>query len=126
MDAEQKRQRDLEASRRWKAQNRQRNRARDREYTRRVSGVCDMCGERLGAGVRSGTHRDCTAKVAAERLREVERLWNDGKLLREIAAALGVSVGTTHRLVDNARKAGYDLPHRYVTGKRADRRSAAA
>lgn len=58
-----------------------------------------------------------------ERHRLVERLWNEGASQEEIREVLGWRVGSaTSVAIYEARAAGYHLPYRYTTGRRAGRK----
>jgi hypothetical protein len=99
-----------EAKRAWQA-----------EYDRSPAGRarCSRCGELCGAASRrSGVElcRACQLAAYAEhtdqQAREYERLWNEGKTIRQIADALGIPMNSARGFSSKYREAGYDLPYR--------------
>jgi DNA-directed RNA polymerase specialized sigma24 family protein len=108
-------QRDREVSQRWKDANREANRARDR---RRIAdperrGRCVSCAGLMGHHVfTDGTCAECVSRRHEERCQQVERMWAEGATLREIAAALGTTIGAVGVQIHRMRAEGRDLPFR--------------
>lgn len=87
---------------------------------------CEKCGELYGgiangkAGVRARFCKTCAAEVSAAKmvafgkavLAEVEVMWAEGLKLREIAAEMGWTPGSTHSYVAKQRAKGAALPRR--------------
>lgn len=92
----------------------QRKRRRDQR------GTCNECGGPMGIGNKiDGVCRACTALKPrmSETTRAlghvVERWWNEGLTLAEIAERLGKSRGWVGGMMDAWRGAGFNLPYRY-------------
>ena len=107
---------------------------RKRHHERAHAGRC-ACGQPLSCpAVKTCVEcakADNAARVRNQwhpRMREVERLWNAGVSLAEIARALGMTRGAANRLVCTMRRDGWDIPyrHRGVWIERAERRLVAA
>lgn len=88
---------------------------------------CVDCGSPRAAGTGYGDgHPGCCAECRDRRRREahelrdkrIERWWNDGLAMREIAERLGWTLNHLRVEMDRLRRRGYDLPYRYRTGKR--------
>lgn len=111
--------RDREVSRRWKAQNRERNRARDRQYSRDIRDPCPHCGQLKGRD-QSQCLGCCETTIRARRSL-IEGMWADGWTMREIAGALGTTRDSLSVTMVRMRRDGWDLPHRYrmENGRRA-------
>lgn len=58
--------------------------------------------------------RKCRAKRKEERFKIIEKLWCQGKKLREISEILGNSFGSVYQDTHRMRKLGYNLPRRNV------------
>jgi hypothetical protein len=103
-----------------------RKRAHEYEHNRAVRATCETCGGLCGIGSASGPpSRQCLACRHAARLEKAQtiaRLWAQGASMREIATALGWTMGHLHGEMGRIREDGLaDLPYRY----NIDRREAA-
>lgn len=113
--------RERAVSQRWKAEHREENRARDREYVRRldVRGTCTSCGDPMGIGYDvDGTCSACQTAAKEEKWAELERLWAAGTKFIDVAAAMGWTKGHLSGEFARMREAGRDLPYRYRNTKR--------
>jgi hypothetical protein len=118
------RERDRVTARRWKANNREHNRARDRAYYAREDkrGTCQTCGNSMGIGIdRDGICQSCRNKAKLVVWADLERRWAAGHTIKQITADLGWTKG--HLAVEMARMrdAGRNLPYRYRNTKRQRR-----
>lgn len=96
---------------------------RERDRSPEGRSICETCGGLCGIASRKHGYREC---MACKRLRrktrghEIERLWAEGRTLREIRERFGWSAGRIAMEMDWLRKNGFDLPYRYAVkgGKR--------
>lgn len=102
-----------ESRRRDNAKRRAAKRESERQHRRKpcLGGCGALTWHKTG---QSGYCLDCTPAraPARERAATVERLWNEGLTLREIAARLGSSAKSISVDVTRLRQAGHDLPYR--------------
>ena len=95
----------------WKDRNRERNRARDREYVERIKVPCPRCGEKHSPD--HSVCQACRSAASAARRELAQRLWAEGNTLLEIAEALGSTRASIGAEISRWRQEGYDFPHRY-------------
>lgn len=83
---------------------------------------CANCGATCGIGTAHSGVQFCKACYLARqaaatqpKAREFERLWNEGKTLRQIGEAMGMSRSSACGFLWKYRDAGYDLPYRNRT-----------
>lgn len=94
-------------------------RATDRARSQHQRSRCDTCGELCGIGsARWKGHeavrcKQCRSKVAEEREDRIVALYESGVPLKEIAAAVGWTVGGLSRRLAGLRRAGR-IGYRYV------------
>lgn len=67
-----------------------------------------------------GMCRGCHAATANVRWSLIAGMWADGWAAREIAAAIGTTLGSLRVMIHRMRRDGWDVPYRYtmVDGKR--------
>jgi hypothetical protein len=108
-------QRERESQRAWKAANPDRVEAMRLAYR----GTCVDCGDPTR---RSTTERCIPCEIVRRQARfpEIMRRWEAGESIREIAAAMGTTKNSLGVTIVRMRKAGWELPYRYVMreGKR--------
>jgi hypothetical protein len=122
------RERDYQYSRRWKTENREQNRVRDRVYSARedVRGKCQACGGPMGVGVwHDGFCSSCREAGKLETWAEIKRRWAAGESFADIAKAFGWPRGRLSGEMARIREAGHDLPYRYRNTKRQRQEVAA-
>lgn len=107
-------------SRAWKARNKSAVREHDRAYDEAHKGRCRECGNAVNRRRDGCICMPCREDKRDCRARQIERLWAEGRSLKEIAAELGCTVKSLGVRMVALRKMGYDLPHRYKVrnGKR--------
>lgn len=122
--------RDRAASRRWKAANRNRLQAYDREYDVTHRKVCKECGGETSRQNHCGL---CLACLNGKRRRDldaeakvIETLWAEGVPFAEIARRVGRTKGSLAGTMDRLRHMGYDLPYRYAAVASRNREQVAA
>lgn len=84
---------------------------------------CVDCASPLAIGsAHKGFKRcvECAKKHRRVQRVEIERMWNEGRAIAEIASALGRSVNSTNVTIVLMRREGWDMPYRYAVrdGKR--------
>lgn len=98
-------------------------RARRRRWARSANGrgACVECGGQKGIGSGAkhdrcdGCHKAAQRRVVLERALEIERLWKDGRSLKEIAAHFDWSVNHVGVEIVRIRQNGWaDLPYRHA------------
>ena len=116
--------RDRESARAWKARNRERTRAYDRDYYATHRDVCSVCGGDRVIGGAGDVCASCLADQVRQRRERTVELWRDGVTLREIADQLGWTVGHLAGEIHRMRETGWDLPFRRaedLSGRRVGR-----
>lgn len=104
--------RDREASRAWKARNRERTRVYDREYDAAHRIACQVCGASRRRDVLGPKCARCLREEVEHRRERIAAMWSEGLTLRRIAVEFGWSVTRAGVEVARMRQAGYDLPGR--------------
>lgn len=85
-----------------------------RRWDREQRHPCSECGEPAWGvtGRCQGCHRRHLGQQRTNRRTEIQRLWAEGRKLREIAAAMDSTQGAIGVEITKMRADGWDLPHR--------------
>jgi hypothetical protein len=107
----QRAERDRVLSRRWKTENRERNRARDvARLDAKATGTC-ACGNRIYDG--GGECGRCAVTTSHRaRCERIAALWHDGATIAAIADDIGSTPGSVGVDIHRMRADGWDLPYR--------------
>lgn len=95
----------------------ERARAYDREYRRNLRINCPQCAGPMKP--ESTLCQPCHEDEVDRRARQIERWWAEGLTMAGICERLGWTMGHLAVEFHRLREKGYDLPYRYVEGKRA-------
>jgi hypothetical protein len=102
--------RDRQRARQWSKAHPEQERERVRDFRRRTTGTCLVCGGPMGRGKNlNGQCRRC-AKLA--RWQTIQDMWLAGAKLQEVADAVGKSTNLLGPEMRAMRVAGWNLPHR--------------